>query len=327
MKVGTIEVDALPTQLFGAPAVLDEVDIVGVTADEKVLNLVLGLLEPKAKGPPVGVRRLKFRAVKIAFRGIDIPGFNADLVLAGDGTLKQGTLFDGRMNVSLVPKGRTVEAQFSATRWDPPIGPPIPFDELSATAVIEGRQARISKIEATWGRGTLKGSATVSWNQAFQLNGDFNLAHGDVSEVLPVFTNAFTATGSLNLNGTYSLQGPTLQSLFDNPRVNASFTVEKGTLNNVDIVRAVQSPMTDGIRGGKTIFNELSGTLQVSGPSYLYQHLRLGSGPMRANGEVVVNRGGELTGRIVAQVGTGSIIVARGNLAVRGNLRTPVLLP
>jgi len=327
MKVGTIAVNMLPTQLFGGPATLEEVEVVGVTADQKVIDLVLGLLAPTAKRPPLGVRRLKFRAVKISYGGIDIPGFNADLVFTGDGQLKQGLLFDGRMNVSLVPKGRTIEAEFNASRWEPPIGPAFPFDDFSATAIIEGNQARISKIEATLGRGALKGSATASWNQAFQLQGDFNLSHGEVSEFLPVFTNAFTASGTLNLNGTYSLSGQTLQGLFDDPRVNATFTVEKGTLNNVDIVRAVQSPMTDGIRGGKTIFSELSGTLQVSGPSYLYQHLRLGSGPMRANGEVVVNRGGELTGRIRAEVGTGSIVVGRGNLAVRGNLRTPVLLP
>jgi hypothetical protein len=173
----------------------------------------------------------------------------------------------------------------------------------------------------------LKGSATASWDRGFVLEGDFNLANGEAREVLQVFTNAFTATGALNMNGTYALRSAAIGGLFDDPRVQATFTVEKGSLNNVDLVRAVQSPVTDGIRGGKTLFNELSGTLQVQGKHYLYQHVRLGSGPLRADGEITVGPGGSLSGRVQAEVGSGSIVVGRGNLAVRGNLRTPVLLP
>jgi len=327
IKISTIEVSALPTQLLGGSDTLDEVEVVGISADQKAFDLLAGWLNPAAGAKTLNVRRLKFRAIKIAFRGVDIPGFNADLVFGADGVLKRGLLFDGRLNIKLVPKGRTLEAQISASSWEPPFGPAIPFDDLTATAVIEGSQARISKIDARLGRGALKGSATAAWDRAFVLDGDFNLADGEVNELLPVFTNAFTASGILNLNGTYSLRGETIQGLFNEPRVSATFNVQKGTLNNVDIVRAVQSPMMDGIRGGKTIFSDLSGTLQVSGGRYTYQNLQLGSGPLRANGEVTVNPGGGLTGRIRAEVGTGSIIVGRGNLAVRGNLTTPVLLP
>ncbi|UCF74965.1 MAG: hypothetical protein JSU71_11985 [Betaproteobacteria bacterium] len=327
IKIGKIEVSASPMQLLGGPATFDEVDLIGVSADQKSLQLLPGWVKPPAGGKSFTVRRLKLRAVKIAFRGIDIPGFNANLLLEPDGTVKRASLFDGRLSIELIPKGRTLEAEFRAGSWEPPFGPAIPFDDLTATAVIEGRQARISKIEARMGRGTLKGSATAAWDRGFRLEGDFNLSNGEVKDLLRVFTDIFTANGSLNLNGTYALQSETIEGLFDNPRVQATFNIENGVLNNVDIVRAVQSPLTDGIRGGKTLFNELSGTLQVAGPRYAYQHLRLGSGPMRANGEVTINPGGELTGRIRAEVGTGALIVGRGNLAVRGDIRTPVLLP
>jgi len=327
IKVSTIEVNALPTELIGGPTTFDEVEITGVSADQKVLGLLPAWLKPADKGQAFGARRLKFRAVKIAFRGVDIPGFNADVLLEEDGALKRMALFDGRLTVNVVPKGQTFEAEVQAGSWEPPIGPAIPFDDLAASMVIDGRQARIGKIEARLGRGTLRGSATASWDRAIVLEGDFNLANGETSEVLAVFTNAFTATGALNMNGTYALRSDTVQGLFANPRVQATFTVEKGSLNNVDIVRAVQSPVTDGIRGGRTLFNDLSGTLQVYGDRFLYQHVRLGSGPLRADGEVTVGPGGNLSGRIRADVGSGSIIVGRGNLAVRGSLRTPVLLP
>ena len=327
IKIGTIEVSALPMELLSGPAAFNEVEVVGVSADPKALDFVPGWLKPAVGKQAFSVHRLKLRAVKIAFRGIDVPGFNADLQFGDDGTLKRGSLFDGRLNVTLIPKGGTLQAEFRANSWQPPLGPAITFDDLTATAVIEGRRARVGKIEAHLGRGTVRGSATAIWDSALQVDGEFNLSNGEVNELLPVFTHAFRASGVLNLNGTYSLRSKTIQGLFNDPRAQATFNIEKGTLNNVDIVRAVQSPLTDGIRGGKTLFSELSGTLQVSGGRYTYQHLQLGSGPMRANGEVTINPDGALTGRIRAEVGTGSIIVGRGNLAVRGDIRTPVLLP
>jgi hypothetical protein len=46
---------------------------------------------------------------------------------------------------------------------------------------------------------------------------------------------------------------------------------------------------------------------------------------MRASGSVDIGPNGELSGRISAELGSKSVIVARGNLAVTGNLKTPVL--
>jgi hypothetical protein len=40
---------------------------------------------------------------------------------------------------------------------------------------------------------------------------------------------------------------------------------------------------------------------------------------------VDVGPNGELSGRINAELGSRTVIVARGNLAVTGNLKTPVL--
>jgi hypothetical protein len=46
---------------------------------------------------------------------------------------------------------------------------------------------------------------------------------------------------------------------------------------------------------------------------------------MNARGNVDVGTNGELSGRITAELGSRTVIVARGNLAVTGSLKTPVL--
>ena len=91
-----------------------------------------------------------------------------------------------------------------------------------------------------------------------------------------------SATGTLHANVTYSAQSPKLQSLFAQPAVEATFNIEKGVINNVDIVRAIQSPVRDGLRGGKTGFSTLAGSMRLSNQNYTYRQLQLSSGPMRA---------------------------------------------
>ena len=102
------------------------------------------------------------------------------------------------------------------------------------------------------------------------------------------------------------------------------FTIASGELNNVDIVRALQSARAAGQRGGKTRFDNLAGTVQVSGNNYSYRQLQLNSGPMNASGAVDINEGA-LSGRINAELGTKGLVVARGALAAGGTLRDPVL--
>jgi hypothetical protein len=79
------------------------------------------------------------------------------------------------------------------------------------------------------------------------------------------------------------------------------------------------------VRGGKTRFESLGGSLHVTDKQYSYRRLRLNSGPMNATGNVDITSDGALAGRINAEVGSKSTVIARGNLAVAGNVKNPVL--
>ena len=157
--------------------------------------------------------------------------------------------------------------------------------------------------------------------------GEFSLTNGELGELLPMFVPEFSATGNLSANATYALQSNAFATLFASPRIDASFTIERGVLNNVDIVRAIQSSSRDGVRGGNTKFEVITGSLQVSSKRYAYRQLRLASGPMSANGSFDVTPEGDLSGRISAEIGSKSVIVARGALNVAGTVKTPTLRP
>jgi len=204
----------------------------------------------------------------------------------------------------------------------------VEWEDIAAEGVVEGQQAVFSAIDGKLGFAPIKATARASWaGGAVRVEGEFNATKVDLSQSMAPFTRDFSATGVLSANGTYALQSNSLEELFAAPRVEATFSIESGSLINVDLVRAVQSPSRDGQRGGTTRFNSLAGSMQLAGKTYSYRQLQLASGPMSANGNVDVAPNGDLSGRVSAELGTKTFVVARGTLSVAGNLKSPLLRP
>jgi hypothetical protein len=297
-----------------------------LTADQDSLAMVPGWVAAQPGALPIDVRRIEFRAVKLAVKEIEVPSFNGEVTLGPDGAMQRASLSTGKVRVDLTPRDQGLRVALEAAGWKLPLGPAVEFDDLNMEGTIDRQQATITAISGKIGRGVIKGSARAAWGEGnIRMEGDFSVANGELAQLLSDFTRDFTATGTLHANVTYSAQSPKLQSLFAQPAVDATFNIEKGVINNIDIVRAIQSPVRDGLRGGKTGFNTLAGSMRLTNQGYAYRQLQLSSGPMRASGSVDIGQNGELSGRISAELGSKSVIVARGNLAVTGNLKTPVL--
>jgi hypothetical protein len=229
------------------------------------------------------------------------------------------------LNVDLSPKDKTWHATITGRGWQSPLGPAVTFDELNVVAVFAPGQATLASVEGRVAGGALKGTGKVSWASGIRAEGEFSVTNGGAGPLLAFFTRDFSLSGSVTTAGTFALQGASLKTLFADPRADANFTVERGELNNVDIVRAVQSPSRDGVRGGKTRFDSLTGSLQVGDKMHAYRKLQLNSGPMNAAGTLDVAGNGDIAGRVNAELGSKTIVVARANLNVSGNLKAPLL--
>ena len=327
IKVDTMVVHAGPFALLSGQKDIDSVDANSVTADQDALAAAAGWIRAQSGAQPLVVRKLRLNRVRLGLRGFDVPIFDADFALARDGTLQKALLTDGKMRIGLAPKDKAWQVNLDARGWTAPIGPRLEFDDLAATAVIDREQAVVTRIEGRVARSAVKGVAKLNWGGDIRAAGEFSITNGDLGRLLAAFTRDFAANGTLNANVSYAVRGSTLATLFANPRIEANFNIEKGTLSNVDIVRAIQSPLRDGVRGGNTKFDVLAGSLQIAGNRYSYRQLRLNSGPMNANGSFDIAPEGELSGRITAEVGTKSVIVARGALTVAGSVKAPLLKP
>ena len=325
IKVESLVVSAWPMAFLGETRNIDSVTANNVSAGEDALALLPGWV--KSQSGPLTVRRVHLKSVRLATKNIDIPAFDGDVTLGLDGTLQRATFGDGKVRIELTPRDKVLRAALEGRNWRPPLGPAVEFDDIAIEAVFDGgQQASITSISAKIGRALIKGSANVTWGAgSIRAEGDYSVIRGELAQLMAEFTRDFTASGTLSANVNFLLQGTTPQNLFASPRMDATFNIEKGSLNNVDIVRAIQNPTREGLRGGKTAFNSLAGSLQIAQRNYSFRQLQLTSGPMNAKGSMDVGPNGELSGRISVELGSKTVIVARGNLAVTGNLKTPVL--
>ena len=325
IKIESIVVSAWPMTLLGDTLEFDNVEINSLSADQEALALVPGWTLPPAGARPLSVRRVQLKSVKLAVKDLSIPLFNGDITFNREGALQRAVLSDSRVRIELTPKDQALRVGLEAHNWRLPIGPAVEFDDLSIEAVMDSQQASITAIDGKIGRAMIKGGARANWGGGIRIEGDFTVTNGELAQLMSGFTRDFSATGTLHANVNYTLQGTTLQNLFAEPKVEATFNIEKGVINNVDIVRAIQVPSRDGVRGGKTGFNTLAGSMRLANQSYSYRQLQLVSGPMNAAGSVDIAPNGSLSGRINSELGSKTVVVARGNLSVTGSLKTPVL--
>jgi len=328
IKIDKIGVNAGPFALLSDTKDLDDIEVDTIAADQDALAMVPAWVQPRSGAQPMTLRRVRLKAIKLSLRDIEIPQFDADVSIGNNGAVLRAMLSSGSLRADLSPKDKAWRATIQGHNWQAPLGPALIFDDIDIVAVIEAGQANLTNIEGkVGGRGTLKGAAKASWGSGIRVDGEFSVANGDMKSLMASYTRDFSITGALTTNATFSFQGASLKTLFDAPKVEATFSIERGELNNVDIVRAVQSPSRDGARGGKTRFESLTGSAVVNDKGYSYRRLQLASGAMNATGNVDVGSNGDLAGRVNAELGSKALVVARGNLTVAGSLKTPLLKP
>ena len=199
---------------------------------------------------------------------IELPSFDATLTLTPTGAFQKAQIQHPKIQLDLVPikESGSLRVNFNGKGIQPAIGPGLEFAFLSGTAIVDSKQAAISNIDARVANGTLGGAITLGWDdKLFRAQGELNLKGADLAQLLPAFTREFQSTGLLEVTTKFSSQGATLDELFNAPAASSTFSAIKGTLNNIDLVRAIQSRSKTPQRGGRTPFNEITGDAQASG--------------------------------------------------------------
>jgi hypothetical protein len=116
-----------------------------------------------------------------------------------------------------------------------------------------------------------------------------------------------------------------VHTLLDNPRIDATFTVRRGDLDGVDLVRALQAGR-EGTTGGSTKFEELTGVLAIANQRYQYRNLQLSAGILNAVGNLDIAPNQDVSGRVFVELRSQANQL-RNNLLITGSLRAVTLRP
>jgi AsmA-like protein len=312
--------------VLGGEKLIKSLELDQLQANQEVLGRLPGWLANTSG--TVKVRKILLRGAKVEVKGAAIPTFNAQVFLAPDGTVTRAMLdtLDGHFGAELLIVGSGAEISARVKNFSLPFGPPFEVTEGTAKGMLSGNQIRLSEMDLYLYGGQAKGQAGVSWGSPWNLEGDFELKRVDLEAAMKALKIDIASEGLLDAKGRYALQANSLPTLFDNPRVEATFNAQKGALSSFDFVRALQTPARDGVQGGKTKFDELSGSLSMSGGRYTYSNARLRAGLLSASGACEVLPTREINGRAYVELRSSSNVV-KNTFKITGTLKAIVLKP
>jgi uncharacterized protein involved in outer membrane biogenesis len=324
VKIATVRAMPALTHLFDETKILKLIEVESLAIDQDALPRVSGWLGSGGGVEKIQVEKIHLKDAKLDLRGMQLPLLNMDIDLASGSTFKHALISsaDNAISIDVLPKGETFDIKIAAKNWQPPLALKPTFDELNAKATATREGMAINDIEGRLYGGTIKGAATVKWDNRWNVAGDFNISRVDLEGATPALSDNLALRGRLDAKATYTMEANNLAGLFDTPRIKASFSSMDGAIGNVDLSGATMGQKAEEVKGGQTKFTKLTGNMTLAGNRYQFRQMKLESDTLKANGEMDVLPNKELTGRVNVEMRLKSSVY-RSHLSLSGELKQP----
>ena len=327
-EVGRITVRPSLLHLLSEPLVVNEVSLEHVRVRPEFFRRVASRARPA--GPPrVRVCRIVLSDVELRLERATLTSLGAVVSLASDGRIEEIRVRHqgDRLQIVAKPDAGGFKLAIAGRNWTVPVGPPVLFARIEATARLTARGITTPALSANLYGGTLAGPVTVSWREGWSIEGELALARVEVQPLARLLSSQAAVSGRLQAQPRFTLRASTPAALMASLRLESDFRVEEGMLQRVDLEAAARHPLAhDGTPQGSTRFERLTGRLDIDGDGYHFSGLEVESGLLAATGEVSVSRDQRLDGRIDAQLkGTGLLFAMP--LRVSGTLQDPSVRP
>jgi hypothetical protein len=325
IKIPTVRIMPELGAFFGEAKTIKSIEVESLMIDQDALTRVIAWVGPGSSTEKIQVRRIAIKTATIDIKGIPLPPLEADVALAATGKFERANIrsTDKKIEVVITPKNGGFEVNIAANDWQPPLWPNLTFTELHAKAMATSGSIQIGEIAGRLYSGKAKGSAAIKWGDMWSAEGELKIENILLAEAMPALTNDIALSGKLDAKTVYSMQARDLGTLFDNPRVKASFNVREGSIGNIDLARAIQ-PRAVETSGGKTLFASLSGSLTLDGKRYQYRQMKLAAGLLTASGEADIMPNKQLSGKTSVEMKLKSSTIS-AHLTLSGDLKQPVL--
>ena len=273
------------------------------------------------------VKSIALRGLAPELHTFKLPSLNVDIALDRHGQVSSARVetTNGKVYATIKPDGNQTNVTIGASDWVLPFGTPIEFSDFVATGSVTGSVLNLSEWDASLYGGQVKGAAQISWASGWRASSQFEFVRVVTDELLAVFSKTAKVTGIASGKGELSASSGSLHTLLDRPSLQASFLVQKGTLDGVDLVRALQVGRA-GSQGGSTKFQELSGNVTIANRRFSYRNVYLNAGILSANGDFDITSKQAVSGRVTVALRS-SAQRLNSSLNVTGTLKGVLLRP
>jgi len=314
MRVAVIKAVPVITSLLGERMSLKSFELEGATFPREFLP---ALLQNKGTRGSFGVQRVAAKGLKIDIPELGLPALDVDASLAPDGALKSVAISNAehKLSVKLQPLGGRAAIEISSDSFPLPVGVDLGLSEFLAKGTVTRGELALSEAEARVFGGRLLGTVSLRWSGGWSMEGELTVRQMEAGKIAA----PLIAGGTLQGKGVYSMKGLLPERLILNAQLEGNFTIQKGSITNVDMTRLLQG---SGSGGGTTLFSEMSGGVSADANRIVVRQVRMAAGLLTGTGQGEMDPQKNLSGRMQIEI-RARTVQARATLTLSGTLQNP----
>jgi hypothetical protein len=297
----------------------DRVSLKNLALDNVTLpkEFLAVLLHDKGGRRALGLQSMTAKGLKIDAQGLDLPPLDVEVSLSPDGAVRSASFSNSasQLSVKVEPRGGRAAVEISASTLPLAIGVDIGLTDFQAKGTATGTELALSAVEGHAFGGRLLGNVRLRWSSGWSLDGELSARQMEAAKIAA----PLVGSGTLQGRGAFSMRGLLPERMVLNSQIEGNFTVQKGTISNVDMTRLLQG---SGSGGGTTPFTELSGNFSADPNRLIVRQIRMAAGLLSGAGQLDMDSQKNLSGRMQIELRAQSV-QARTTLGVAGTLTNP----
>ena len=313
MRAAAIKASPELATLLEDRVTLRSLELDNVTVPKEFLAV---LLQDKGGRKGFGIQRISAKGLKIDAPELGLPPLELEADLSPDGALRSASFSGaGPLSVRLEPGGGKAVIEISAGTLPLPIGVDLGLTDFTGKGTVSASELVLNTTEARAFGGRIFGSARLRWSSGWSLEGELSARQMDAAKIASPLLGAGTVQGK----GRLSMRGLLPERMVLNSQLEGNFTIQKGSISNVDMTRLLQG---SGSGGGTTFFSEMSGDFSADSNRLAVRNIRLAAGLLNGLGQIEMDSLKNLSGRMQIELRAQSV-QARSTVGVSGTLMNP----
>ncbi len=308
-------------ELFSAERPIASLELQGVLVNGAALQPVSTWLRQVAAGAQYQIARIELSQGRLEADGIQLSDIGGKLNFNQAGDFTQANLnAEGNkfaLDLNATP-GNKLQMTITVHGSALPLLPNWDFDELIAKGELADDEFVITDLDAHIFGGMLLGDARINWRQDWDVQGTL------VANTIAMQNISTLLGGDLDGRAHFQMHAASLEKLTDTAVMDGIFVIKRGVVNGMDFIETTRLRSKNGLSGGRTRFDELSGDMSYANEAYHFRQVKMSAGVLNAAGALDITKQ-QLSGKASADL---AMRTAMGSVALQigGSTGNPSLL-